>query len=265
MSSIRRIDVETWLTAKRQEGLSGSTLSKAKSLLNRLFASGVDNGIVLTNPVLGIRSTGAPPAAVRKALTHDQVDAIVDALPEEYRAFVMVLAYCGLRPGEAIYLRRRHLTAGNRLLIEGALVESHGQLFEGPTKTGKIRTVPMTDVVQGALADHLATRPDHPDTRIFVTDAGADIRLSNFRRVLRRAAQDAGIGDPITPYNFRHTCASLLAQGRVPVSLAANMLGHHPNVFLATYAHIYDGDLDTAAQALEASRNARHAVHLRAV
>lgn len=40
MSSIRRIDVETWLTAKRQEGLSGSTLSKAKSLLNRLFASG---------------------------------------------------------------------------------------------------------------------------------------------------------------------------------------------------------------------------------
>lgn len=265
MSSIRRIDIETWMATKSKAGLSASTLTKAKSLLGRLFASGIDNAIVTSNPVLGIRFSGGTPTKVRDPLDHDQIDAVVAELPAEYRALALVLAYCGLRPSEAIYLRRCHLLDGKTLLVDGALVERHGILEEGPTKTGKVRQVPIMTEAREALRDHLETRPTDPDTRIFVSTLGTDIRLSNFRRVLRRAAADSGIGMHITPYNFRHTCASLLARSSVSIALAAKVMGHHPNVFLATYAHVYADDLDLAAEALDDSRANWNSPRLRAV
>lgn len=57
-------------------------------------------------------------------------------------AFVLVLAYCGLRPDEAIALRRRDLDDLGRLTVEGAAVTEHkGKLIEGDTKTHRSRLV----------------------------------------------------------------------------------------------------------------------------
>jgi integrase len=52
-----------------------------------------------------------------------------------------VLAYCGLRPGEAIALRLRHLDDLGRLTIEGAMTEHKGKLMEGDIKTHRSRLV----------------------------------------------------------------------------------------------------------------------------
>ncbi|HEY4928630.1 MAG TPA: hypothetical protein VIH95_05720 [Acidimicrobiales bacterium] len=53
---------------------------------------------------------------------------MADAVGQWWRPFVLVLAYCGLRPGEAIALRRRHFDDLGRLTIEGAGTEHRGDL-----------------------------------------------------------------------------------------------------------------------------------------
>jgi len=47
-----------------------------------------------------------------------------------------------------------------------------------------------------------------------------------------------------------------MAQQGVPVSTAAAALGHDPAIYLRTYAHLYPGDLRSAADAMDAARTA---------
>ena len=68
------------------------------------------------------------------------------------------------------------------------------------------------------------------------------------------AAEKSGLSGSVTPYVLRHTAASLMAQQGVPVSTAAASLGHDPAIFLRTYAHLYPGDLRSAADAMDAAR-----------
>jgi integrase len=63
----------------------------------------------------------------------------------------------------------------------------------------------------------------------------------------------------VTPYTLRHTCASLLAQRGVPVVTATAITGHDPAMYLRTYTHLYPGDLQDAAAALESARSGEDA------
>ncbi len=66
----------------------------------------------------------------RNALTVEQVEALAAAVDPWWRPFLLVLAYCGLRPGEALALRRRHLDDLGRLTVERGMTEHRGVLLE---------------------------------------------------------------------------------------------------------------------------------------
>jgi integrase len=168
-----------------------------------------------------------------------------------------VLAYGGLRPAEALGLRRRHLDDLGQLLVEGGLTETRGKLIErSTTKTHRVRIVPLPASVAGELSKHMETNvPSDPESRIFTTERGSPVRLSNFRSVFSEARDTAELPSWVTPYTLRHTAANLLAQQGVPVTTAASLLGHDPAIYLRTYAHLYPGDLRAAADALEVARS----------
>lgn len=91
---------------------------------------------------------------------------------------------------------------------------------------------------------------------IFSAPDRSMVRLSIWRhRVWQPAAEKIGLPATTTPYALRHTAASLMAQQGVPVSTAAAALGHDPAIFLRTYAHLYPGDLRTAADAMDSARS----------
>ena len=98
---------------------------------------------------------------------------------------------------------------------------------------------------------------DDPEAQIFSAPDGSMVRLSNWpHRIWQPAVQQAGLPPGVTPYVLRHTAASLMAQHGVPVSTAAAALGHDPAIYLRTYAHLYQGDLRSAADAMDATRTA---------
>ena len=77
------------------------------------------------------------------------MEALADAVGEWWR-FVLILAYCGFRPGEAIGLRRRHLDDLGWLIIDGAVSEHRGKRIERDTKTHRSRIV---DVPRSVLKE----------------------------------------------------------------------------------------------------------------
>jgi len=256
--TIRRIDLEEWIAELRDEGLGHSAIHRSRTVAGMVLASAVDNRIIGANPGAGLRLS-KPPSKPKQALTAEQLEHLANQFDERDRTLVLVLGYGGLRPGEALALRRRHYDAlhGSLLVEEGQSEGDGGRLYVGETKTHEPRLVHLGESVNAALAGHVETYVDaDPEALIFTTAGhGTRMRLSNFRKTWRRARAAAELPDWVTPYTLRHTCASLLAQRGVDVGTAAQMMGHDPAVYLRTYRHLYPGDLARAAAALEGARS----------
>ena len=208
-----------------------------------------------SNPLAGLRLPMTS-SRTRHALTVEQVEAIAETVDPWWRTYVLVLAYCGLRPGEAVALQRRDLDDLGRLTVERGISEHRGRLIEQDTKTHRARIVQVPASVLRELREHLEAHvgPD-PESPIFTTPAGNRVRMSNWRhKIWDPTALELELPQWATPYVLRHTAASLMAQQGVPVSAAAAALGHDPAIFLRTYAHLYPGDLRGVADAMDVAR-----------
>ncbi len=253
LATLRRIDVEEWLAILRERGLGQSATRTARTLLGMMLSSAVESRVLRSNPLAGIKMARGGGSRARQVLTVAQVEALADAAVP-YRALILVLAYCGLRPNEAFALRRRHRDDFGQLVVEAGLVEVRGRITATDGKTHRGRVVPLPRFLAEEFDRLLATRPGGPETLVFASSTGGPMGLRNFRRRLDAAAAAAGLPAWVTPYTLRHTCASLLAQQGVPVPTAAAMLGHDPAMFLRVYSHLYPDDLRGAAAVLDAAR-----------
>ena len=104
--------------------------------------------------------------------------------------------------------------------------------------------------------DHPSHRNDrvgYPDDDWVVVDqVGRPIRPEWYGREFRNLSASAGL-PRIRLHDARHTAASLLAQGRVEVGVAAALLGHDPVVYLQTYVHPYEDAKRAAVEQLAAA------------
>ncbi len=112
-------------------------LSLAPGLPSRLLS----DRRTLSNPARGV----SLPRKVKKPhiyLSHEQVRALAAA--SKYPGLVLVLAYCGIRWGEATALRVKHLDMlRRRLMIEENAVQVGSVIEVGTPKNHKKRTVPF--------------------------------------------------------------------------------------------------------------------------
>jgi integrase len=70
------------------------------------------------------------------------------------------------------------------------------------------------------------------------------------RRRFRQAVEDAGV-TPLHFHGLRHTGATLLLRGGVPLKVVSDILGHANISFTArTYLHVGESMQDEAAQAM---------------
>jgi integrase len=152
---------------------------------------------------------------------------------------VSVVAYGGLRPGEALALTWGDIGA-MAIAVDKAL--SLGE--EKETKTGKVRSVPMLRplahdlnewrIASGNPADNQLVFPAHNDHH------WQEHTYKNWRRrTFKPAAAAAGHGN-IRFYDLRHALASLLfAEGRNPAEIA-QQLDNTIETLLSTYVHVIE-------------------------
>lgn len=254
LATLRPIDIEEFVDTLTTKGLGPSGVSTSKKLVHQILAAAVKNNLMLSNPAVGVRVARSA-RTEKRALAAAQVEHLVSAVPKAYRVLVLTLAYGGLRPAEAAALQRQDFVGGG-LRVRATLSEVRGHLERREcTKTYAPRTVELAGSVLDELDRHIReTVPWRPEAPIFTGTEGGPLRVSIFRRSLREAVRKAGLPEWVTPYTLRHTCASQLARQGVPVHVAARFMGHDPAEYLRTYAHLYDGDLEGAAKALDGAR-----------
>jgi len=190
-----------------------------------LIRLSVSDRRTLSNPSRGV----SLPRKVKKPhvyLGHEQVHALAAA--SKYPALVLVLAYCGIRWGEATALRVKHLDMlRRRLMIEENAVQVGSVIEVGTPKNHKKRTVPFPRFLGEYLARQCAGKGR--DDLVFPGESGHHLHLARVHEDnmswFGSAVKRTGI-PRITPHDLRHSAASFAVSAGANVKAVQKMLGH---------------------------------------
>lgn len=156
--------------------------------------------------------------------TLDEVNRILQSARVDYRNYLAVRFWTGLRTGEANALRWDRIDFDNNVILVRDTL-TRGQL-QGGTKTYESsRDVPMLQPVRDALLDQRRRVPEGVEW-VFCTRRGSPIDNQNFtKRVWAPLLEELGLKYR-RPYQTRHTAATLmLGAGEAPEWIA-RVLGH---------------------------------------
>lgn len=250
LADVEPTDVRQLYGELRRNGSSTSTLRQLRSTLSAMFSTAVEDGLLRSNPVRGVRIPAPTKVEMdddqAKALTRGELRRLLDALPDhDWRLFFEFLVHTGLRISEAVGLRWEHVDLGNRprVLVREQFYEGNRSRLK--SKRGR-RDVPLSP----GMAERLRTKKavsHRDDAPVFATMAGTELNRANVAsRILKPAGKAAGV--PWASFHtFRHTCASMLFEEGRNVKQVAEWLGHADPAFtLRTYVHLLDDGVGNA-------------------
>jgi integrase len=184
--------------------------------------------------------------AVRREqyLTPEEVHAVVRAAEPEDAAFIVTLAFTGLRLGEGMALRWQDVDFSRASIhVERNLVLGRF----GTPKSGFGRTVPMADEVAQALARHGQRNwLTAPDDLVFIGKKGRPIDENRFRKRYYAAQEAVGIRPRRTVHMLRHTFATVCASHGIPLRTIQGWCGHEEFSTTERYAHLMPRHEDAA-------------------
>lgn len=126
---------------------------------------------------------------------------------------ILIFIYSGWRISELLKMPLENIDLENRTFLGGL-----------KTKAGKNRIVP----IHSKIYDMVAKR-HVPGHKSIIYDNKPSISMTTYYQVFNKALKDAGINEPHTPHDCRHTFATLLDNaGANPVSVK-KLMGHSSN------------------------------------
>lgn len=216
--------------------------ANAYRVLAQVFRAAVEDGIVSESPV---KVKGAGQYTRKReghALRAPDVYALSEQVPESRRLAILLGAFCALRPGEVLGLRRRDVDPPTHSLSirETASAVHAGSNRIGPVKTASsVRTVHYPSALQEAVLEHLEKHTGTALTdHLFPSPRGGGEPLSygGYLHMFKRAAAAADLGD-LKPHDLRHTGATLAAGTGATTRELMARLGHTSPIVAMRYQH----------------------------
>ena len=196
-------------------------INKVMNLLRMVLAEAADRfGFELT--FRNIKTLKQQKKGIQP-FTFDEVQQLIGAIREDYRDYLIVRFFTGLRTGEINGLKWKYVDfEKNQLLIRETYMRGRDEYTKND---GSQREVPMMPLVREAMERHKADAAAGVEY-VFVTRNGRPIDTVNFtNRVWYPLLRHLGL-DRRRPYQTRHTAATLmLASGEAPEWIA-KILGH---------------------------------------
>jgi len=217
----------------RRRGLTSRTLSRHLSALRGLFAHGVAEGQLATDPLRYLENPKLP-RTLPDVLTREEMSAVLarpdlsDRLGFRDRTMLELLYASGLRVSELCGLRPLDFDPMT------GLVRVFG-------KGSKERIVPVHDTAAKLLAAYIrdwrpAFRP--VEDALFLNRSGKGLTRQAVWKMVKRHVAEAGIRKDISPHTFRHSFATHLLDGGADLRTVQMLLGHADIAATEIYTHV---------------------------
>jgi integrase len=250
VENITTADVEQLRERLLGGKLAHRTVQKVMILLHGILARAKRKGWITVNPAENAEKVTVKRCDEFNVLSVEQVHAVARAAQGSLSAMFVVAAFTGLRQGELLALRWRHVDFANRIVhVQRSYVR--GQ--EDTPKSHRVRSVPLSD--QAVVALDGLSRREHftaPGDLVFPNVVGEHLLDDDVRDEFYDALDTAGLGhlrskeDPIVFHDLRHTFGTLAVRS-APVTDVQHWMGHADLATTMRYVH-YVPQHDNAAR-----------------
>lgn len=174
----------------RDKKLGPATINKLRSAGRLIIRDGQGNGEWPGLNPFDLVARMKVPETVYNTFTLEEVGQVLPHLREDRRRLAKTVLLTGMRPGEALGLKKVDVDLKNKMVH---IRRSHGR---GQTKTGRERRFPIPEALLGDLKEQMAT----PGPFVFPKpDGKRQERDTKLTRILRTAIKKAGL---ITGYRY---------------------------------------------------------------
>jgi integrase len=221
-----------------EKGLGEKSRKNIRATLRKALVSAVEWGMLdVLPPLPRIRV----PERHFDFLTPEESQRVIDgARTLEARLWILFALRTGARASEQLALRWGDIDwHSGKVVFQRSSIRG----VEGPTKSGRVRHVPMSPELVSALkaARHLRGHV------VFCRPDGKPLTLWQLHTALETACRRAGIRQ-VRWHDLRHSFASQLVMAGVPIRRVQDWLGHSTITMTMRYAHLApDGDTNLIA------------------
>jgi site-specific recombinase XerD len=232
--TLRRSDVEAWLTARTSAGIQVNTRRTQLTTLFGCLRFACDQGVAIAANIFRIPYP-ARPDPLPRYLQLDEYERLLKTVQEQTasdsprhaldRAWFLMLAHTGIRTCELLNLRLHDVDfAGQRLIVRGS-------------KNYRDRVVFLTPTLMIVLADYLTLRPPAENDHFWI-DGDKVLTSARVRYCVRRWGQAAQVA--VSPHQLRHTLATQLVNQGMPLPSVGKLLGHRSLNTTQHYARLFE-------------------------
>ena len=223
----------------RERRYKAATVARKVAAVKSFFGFMAAEGILTCDPTEDLRSPQVGKALPR-TLTAEEVDELLEqparkSTPVAQRDKAMLeMAYAtGMRVTELVSLDVAHVA-----------LESDPVTVRGIGKGDQERALPLYPRVVDELRQYIFhVRPkmvrNRNEAALFVNRRGGRLTRQGFWLILKNYARDAGL-DGITPHTLRHTYATHMLSGGMPLRNVQEALGHASISTTQIYTHLTD-------------------------
>jgi integrase len=204
--------------------LAPKTVRNMAAALSSSLRTAVTWGYLETNPVRGVSLPAKRSVRERRALSMEEVSALLGKLQEPCRTAVILMLLTGMRIGEVLALRWGKIDWQRQtIIVDEGLYE--GEISTPKTASG-VRVLPMTKVLLNALRRWKTRKTVDAADFIFPSAVGTGLCRRNLsNRFLKPAATAAGIGN-ISWHMLRRTHSTWLKDVGATPGVIQHQLGH---------------------------------------
>jgi integrase len=249
MADILPSTVQAWVTKAINGGLSARSTVKYHVMLHGVFKRAVRDRVIAYNPCA---ETELPKVVGRRTrtLTPDEFQRLLAAIPDRYKLLVVTEIETGLRWGELIALRPRHVDFLRRTItVEETIVEvpktvsptGERMILKPYPKDNEPRTLGVRQTLLDELAARITALGLLRDDLFFPsteTAGGNPLSRNTFRtRVWLPAVEAAQIDFGVRMHDLRHAHASWLLAGGADLKSVMDRMGHTQIQTTQKYLH----------------------------
>lgn len=260
LADITAADVREWQAELRANPDTAGTAKRnydAFVMLSTMLSQAIEHDLIEVNACSGVK-VRRPKSKAKVLPTVEQVAELVAAMPPCYQFTTALLAWTGLRIGEAIGVERgdfhAETTGGvtrHYVNVRRNVTRQAGEWIVGPGKTEAARRrVPVPPHIVPLMERHLRefVGPEL-SAPVCVNQNGGRMVRQRYDRVLKLRGEKIGLSE-ISPHVFRHYAGTQVSRmgGGVPDVMA--WLGHTDASMALHYAKAAQGRAEQLAESL---------------
>ena len=261
INSLVKSDIQQVVDRASDDGYGYERQNKIKVILRDMLQRAVEDGLVINNPVSGIKLRADKKVTARSLTLKEQALFFDHCRNTFYDNLFNVAVNTGLRPGELFALRpadidfKNGFIDVNKTLVYQKYLEDSGKRFhiEPPKTKQSYRKVPINSICRTYLEWQMELktvvaqkRPKQQNDYLFVTKFNTPLNSQIYSDAIKAVIRQINLTRPLddqfevfSGHTFRHTFATRCFENGVDAKVVQSYLGHASlKMTMDLYTHV---------------------------